>query len=241
MRDDRVRSGLLALVPRWRLGATERGEAGQSLVEFALAVPIVAFVLLGGVDLSRGYAVQVALQNAARSGAEAALLGTAATDGKIAEYVRTELGGVPGVDTSNATVIISRTTESGTCFVTIRVWYTHRTLVTWPGIPTSARIDRTTKLRDFRPVPSGGDADNSEDSQDSQDSGGSESGNGTPTGGQTGSGGGTGSGSGSGSGQTNASNATDCDDSGGSDTASGSQDDSGGTPTQGTNTEDSDD
>lgn len=189
------------------------GEGGQSLVELAVALPIVAFVLLGGVDLSRGYAVQVALQNATRSGAEAAIVGTAGTDSAIASYVRTELGGLPGVDTTNATVVISRTPESGTCFITVRAYYTHRTLIAWPGIPSAARIDRSTKLRDFRPVASGGDPDDSEDSQDSQQ--------------------------GAGSHRTNASNATDCDDSGGTDDNSGSQDDSGATPTQGTASDDS--
>ncbi len=210
-----MRSTLLSLIPRWRRWPTERGEAGQSLVEFALALPIVALVLLGGVDLSRGYAIQIALQNAARGGAEAALIGTASTGSAIATYVRNELAGTPGNDPSTATVIISRGTESGVCFVTVRVWYTHRTLVAWPGIPNVARIDRTTKVRDFRPVVAG-DADDSEDSQDSQDDEG-----------------------GTASGQTNASNPTDCDDSGGSDTNSGSQDESQATPTQGTATDDS--
>lgn len=211
-----MRPTLVSLIPRWRRRHGEDGEAGQSLVEFALALPILAFVLLGGVDLSRAFAIQVALQNAARTGAESAILGTASTDATIASYVRTEIQGTPGTNTSTSTVVISRTTEGSYCYVTVRVWYTFETLVPWPGIPTSARIDRTTRIRDFRPVPSGGDADNSEDSQDSQEDDGS-----------------------GGSGQTNASNATDCDDSGGSDTVSGSQDESGGTPTEGTNTDDS--
>lgn len=201
------------LVPCWRRWS--EGEGGQSLIEIALALPILAFVLLGGVDLTRAFAIQVGLQNAARAGAEAAVVGTAATDAQIATYVRTEIQGTPGTNISTTTAVISRTPEGGSCYVTVRVWYTFETLVPWPGIPHAARIDRTTKLRDFRPVPAGGDPDNSEDSQDSLADGGGQSG------------------------QTNASNPTDCDDSGGSDTVSGSQDLSGATPTQGTNTEDS--
>lgn len=175
-------------------------------------VPIIALVLLGGIDLSRGYAIQVAVQNAARNAAEAAIVGTASTDSAIAAFARTEIAGAPAVDPTNATVIVSRKDVAGTCFAEVRVWFTFQTLVAWPGIPTSARIDRTTKIRDFRASVLG-DPDDSEDSQDSLAQGGS--------------------------GRTNASNPTDCDDSGGSATNSGSQDLSQATATEPTNTNDS--
>jgi Flp pilus assembly protein TadG len=43
-----------------------RGHHGQSLVEFALVLPLLALLLLGSVDLTRAFYYYVALQNATR-------------------------------------------------------------------------------------------------------------------------------------------------------------------------------
>lgn len=217
---------------RWLL-APGRDAAGQSLVEFALTVPIVLIVLLGAVDFTRVYALQIGVQNAARVASEAAIIGSATTDAKIASIARDDLSGVPTYDKTSTVVVVSRTAVGAVCYADIRVYADYQTLVPWPVVPTSARIDRTTRIRDFRAF-AAGDADDSEDSQDSQD---------TETN-ASGSGSGQGSGSGdsaaaSGSNRTNASNPTDCDDSGGSATNSGSTDGSGGSGTEATNTLDS--
>ncbi len=42
---------------------------GQSIVEFALLIPVLLLMLLGAVDLGRAYAEYVAITNAAREGA----------------------------------------------------------------------------------------------------------------------------------------------------------------------------
>src|SRR5690242_17612912 len=47
-----------------------RHEGGQSLVELALTLPLLVFALLGGADLARSYALQIAVENGARAGAE---------------------------------------------------------------------------------------------------------------------------------------------------------------------------
>lgn len=44
-------------------------ERGQSLVEFALLLPVLLLILLGAVDLARVYTTQVTITNAAREGA----------------------------------------------------------------------------------------------------------------------------------------------------------------------------
>ena len=51
-----------------------RGDRGQSIVELALALPILVFLLIGGSDLARAFAVQIAVQNGARAGAEASAI-----------------------------------------------------------------------------------------------------------------------------------------------------------------------
>jgi Flp pilus assembly protein TadG len=123
------------------------GQRGQALVEVALLLPILVFGLIGGADLARAFAAQLGVQNAARAGAEAYVLGAAATDAAVAAYVRNELGGVPGVTASAATVTVTHSTVSGVAYVTVRVRYTWRTLVAWPLVPNQASLDRSTQMR----------------------------------------------------------------------------------------------
>jgi Flp pilus assembly protein TadG len=46
-----------------------RGQGGQSLVEFALILPILAVIFLGAVDLTRAFYYYIVLENATREGA----------------------------------------------------------------------------------------------------------------------------------------------------------------------------
>src|SRR5438128_11984677 len=43
---------------------------GQAIVETALVVPLLLFACVGGADLARAFAMQLAVQNGARAGAE---------------------------------------------------------------------------------------------------------------------------------------------------------------------------
>lgn len=47
---------------------TQRGERGQSLVEFAITLPILLLLVLGTIDLGLGFRTYIALTNAAREG-----------------------------------------------------------------------------------------------------------------------------------------------------------------------------
>jgi Flp pilus assembly protein TadG len=51
-----------------------RGRAGQSLVEMAMVLPVLAFLTFGLVDFGRAYYFQVSVTNAAREGARVAIL-----------------------------------------------------------------------------------------------------------------------------------------------------------------------
>lgn len=57
-----------ALLARWR-----RSDGGASAVEFALVAPILAFVLLAGVDLALAISERMAMDHALRAGAQTAL------------------------------------------------------------------------------------------------------------------------------------------------------------------------
>lgn len=87
-------------------------QAGQSLVEFALALPVLLLILLGLADFGRAFYYTTAISNAARAGAEYAAknAGSGATATTIGYKVCNETGFVsysstatcPGLSTTVA-------------------------------------------------------------------------------------------------------------------------------------------
>lgn len=93
---------------RGRLGRFLWSSRGQSLVETALALPLMAFTLLGGADMARAFAIQLAVQNGARAGAEAAALDVYRTSADVAYHAQQEMDRTPGMNVSGSC------TQSGT-------------------------------------------------------------------------------------------------------------------------------
>jgi Flp pilus assembly protein TadG len=136
-----------------------REQLGQSMVEMALALPIVTFLLLGGADMARAFSIQIAVQNGARAGAEATVLDFTPTGAETSAHALQEMNRTPGMDASQATITVSRKQQDGTtdcisspdpttpCFVTVRVQYTFRTIVHWPLIQNVFNFDRATIMR----------------------------------------------------------------------------------------------
>ena len=131
---------------------------GQSLVEFALALPILVFGLIGGADLARAFAIQLAVQNGARAGAEAAAVNRTPTGDLTAQKAFQEISRTPYLQASNATISVrfkqpdgvtdcAAPTVAAPCYATVRVQYTFQTLIPWPLIPNTASFDRTTTMR----------------------------------------------------------------------------------------------
>jgi Flp pilus assembly protein TadG len=136
-----------------------REELGQSMVEIALALPLMAFLLLGGTDMARAFAIQVAVQNGARAGAEATVLDFTPTGQETIDHATQEMNRTPGMDATQATITVTRKQQDGTtacisspdpttpCFVTVRVQYTFKTIINWPFIQNTFNFDRSTKMR----------------------------------------------------------------------------------------------
>ena len=136
-------------------------ELGQSIVEFSLALPILVFGLIGGSDLARAFAIQLAVQNGARAGAEAAAVTYSGPMGTLtAARAKDEINRTPYLNASNATITVTFKQTDGTtdclttvptvaapCFATVRVQYTFTTIIPWPIIPSSATFDRSTTMR----------------------------------------------------------------------------------------------
>jgi hypothetical protein len=135
-----MRSGVL------RTFSFLRRDHGQSLAELALALPLLVFGLIGAGDLARAYAIQSAVENAARAGAEAYAI-KAVPAGGIATRAQQEMTGTPGLQAGAATISTTFPTISGVNYVTVRVRYTFRTTVPWPLVPNTVMFDRSTTLR----------------------------------------------------------------------------------------------
>jgi hypothetical protein len=143
-----------------------REEIGQSIVELSLILPVVVFGLIGGADLARAYALQLAVQNGARAGAEAYAIDQAKSQAQAIQRAKDEMSRTPGMDVSptstrlkGLTVTIgdedggpcedSPPTVSHPCFVTVRVRYEFKTVIPWPVVPNTAMFDRSTTMRLF--------------------------------------------------------------------------------------------
>lgn len=139
-----------------------RGERGQSMVELALTLPIMVFILIGGVDLARAFAMQLAVQNGARAGAEAAAIDFSPTTTEAEARARDEMARTPGMDANVPTVTVtfkqadgvtnclSTPTVTNPCFATVRVVHTYYSVIPWPLVPNQATFDRQTTMRTIK-------------------------------------------------------------------------------------------
>lgn len=134
-------------------------ERGQSIVETALMLPILIFLVLAGGDMARGFAIQIAIQNGARAGAEAAAIDFSPTTVETEARARDEMSRTPGMDGSAPIVTVSFAQADGItscinpptlatpCFAAVRVQMTWRTITAWPLIPNTFNFDRSTTMR----------------------------------------------------------------------------------------------
>lgn len=138
-----------------------RVEVGQSMVELALTLPIMVFGLLGGADLARAFALQIAVENGSRAGAESYAIDSTPTNAEarattIAEINRTPTAAATAANVTvtkaqadGVTACISPPTVATPCFVSVRVTYPWTTITAWPLVPNSGTFDRTTTVRTF--------------------------------------------------------------------------------------------
>jgi Flp pilus assembly protein TadG len=139
-------------------------ERGQSLVEVSLLLPLLVFVVLAGADLARAFAIQLAVQNGARAGAEAAAIDFSPTLSEARARAIDEMSRTPALNTSDPSMVITVTfkktdgitdcagdpTPADPCFATVNVRYTFRTVTRWPLVPNTANFDRSTTMRTIK-------------------------------------------------------------------------------------------
>jgi Flp pilus assembly protein TadG len=150
-----------AFLFRLRQSRFIRSDSGQSLVEISLVLPLLVFGLLAGADLARAFAVQLAVQNGARAGAESYAIDSTpsqleARNAAVAEMNRTPtitatIGNVSVIEAQSdgVTTCVHPPPSINPCYVTVRVTYTWRAVTQWPWVPSSANFDRTTIFQMF--------------------------------------------------------------------------------------------
>lgn len=142
-----------------------KSERGQSVVELALTLPIIVFILIGGADLARAFAMQLAVQNGARAGAEAVAIDFSPTASLAEARARDEMARTPGMDGNVPTVTVTFRQADGLttclttpvvatpCYATVRVQYTYNAVIPWPLVPNTANFDRSTTMRTIKGGP----------------------------------------------------------------------------------------
>ena len=134
------------------------------MVELALLLPILVFGLIGAADLARAFALQLAIENGARAGAEAYAINFAPTPALAAARAMDEISRTPGINVNDPSLVIDTPTRpqhaDGTqclttptvaapCYYTVTIQYTFHTIVPWPFIPNTANFNRSTTMRTF--------------------------------------------------------------------------------------------
>jgi len=138
-----------------------RSERAQSLVELCLVLPVMIFGILGGADLARAYAVQIAVQNAARAAAESYAIDSTPTQLEAQNAGIAEMNRTPTITATVGNVVVTEAQTDGVtacihpppsvtpCYVTVHATYTWRAITPWPLIPNSANFDRVTIFQMF--------------------------------------------------------------------------------------------
>ena len=131
------------------------------MVELALTLPIMVFGLLGGADLARAFALQIAVENGSRAGAESYAIDSTPTNAEAQATTVAEINRTPTANATSANVTVTKAQADGVtacvspptvvtpCFVSVRVRYPWSTITAWPFVPNSGTFDRTTTIRTF--------------------------------------------------------------------------------------------
>ncbi len=126
-----------------------RSERGQSLVETALALPILAVMLIGTLEGARLLLATLALTGGVMAGAQYGALSTtsAADTAGIASAVRSETTPIGGTPTNPTVTSATGTDSTDETYVSVTGVYAWRSLLDYPGLPRTVTITRTAVLQ----------------------------------------------------------------------------------------------
>jgi len=118
-------------------------QRGQSLVEFALLMPILVVILFGAIEFGRLWMTMNLLTGAAREGARVA----AVTTPNVALVQSAANNVLAAANITGATVTVAGPNASNTVIVTVRLNYTVLTGSIVPGLNGTLQLARTVSMR----------------------------------------------------------------------------------------------
>ncbi|HET6572411.1 MAG TPA: TadE/TadG family type IV pilus assembly protein [Fimbriiglobus sp.] len=141
-----------------RAAGCSRRRCGASAAEFAVVLPVLLLIVLGLIDFGRFAYYHVAVTNAARAGAEYAIMtpyvpaAQAAWNARVQETARDEMTNQIGYDPADLTTATTVTVErTGLRRVRVEATYaSFQTVTSWPGIPSSLTIRSAVTMRVIR-------------------------------------------------------------------------------------------
>jgi Flp pilus assembly protein TadG len=126
--------------------------AGAATVEFAILLPVIAFLFLITVDYARLFYHAIIVTNCARNGA---LYGSDSVTASQSAYKTIEEAAL--ADSSNLspapTVASTYGSDADGNYVEVTVTYDFQTLTSYPVIPSNVRLARTVRMRVSPVVP----------------------------------------------------------------------------------------
>jgi Flp pilus assembly protein TadG len=136
----------------------KRGRAGSAAIEMAFAMPVLVLLLLGTADFGRVFYEAIAVESAARCGAQFAVVSSANQD-NIAGMQQAALNDLQNLTGATATATkicrcgwgapndCSSNCASKRVYVQVTVQKTFNTIVSYPGIPSSTVLRATSVMR----------------------------------------------------------------------------------------------
>jgi Flp pilus assembly protein TadG len=138
-------------------GPQRRSRPAVTAVEFAMVLPVLLLMVLGGVDFGRFAYTYIAVTNAARAGSfygatNPYTAGTYATwQSKVKQAAADEMGSISGFTMSDVTATGVASGETGSNWrARCTVPCTFTTLVSWPALPQTMTIQQTVEIRAVR-------------------------------------------------------------------------------------------
>ena len=121
---------------------------GAALVELAIALPLLSFVLLVVADFARVFHDYLTITDCSRNGA---LYASTSTSQSASTYqsgiASSSLADVGGLSPSPTVASATGSSAEGYAYVDVTVAYNFKTLVSYPGIPGSVQLSATTRMR----------------------------------------------------------------------------------------------
>lgn len=131
---------------RQRPGSSGANRTGTAVVELAILLPFLCFIVVATVDYARVFFDYLTITNCACNGATYA--STDATHAANTAGIQTaaladatDLKPTPGVSSSTGT------DSAGNSYVKVTVSYSFKSITSFPGIPTSLTVQRTVQMR----------------------------------------------------------------------------------------------